>query len=167
MATCSTGGAPHVPLISHCRIWPREAASAKLLYLTQKQTLLLKALNALTRWKGFPYGCESLLSDTNQKGKSLILGHMLDLSSPNPTTCALNNLKVQRGVANALALLQEQQVQVTKSDLAQQSLAQCSLLTQYGKCPVSLKAWQETIILIIYPGQQFPPGDPKASFMFS
>lgn len=140
MASCSTGGAPHVPLISHCRIWPREAASAKLLYLTQKQTLLLKALNALTRWKGFPYGCESLLSDTNQKEKSLILGHMLDLSSPNPTTCALNNLKVQRGVTNALALLQEQQVQVTKSDLAQQSLAQCSLLTQYGKCPVSLKA---------------------------
>lgn len=90
---------------------------------------------------------------------------MLDLSSPNLRTCALNNLKVQVGVTNALALLQEQQVQVTKSDLAQQSLAQCSLLTQYGKCPVSLKAWQETIIVRIYPGQQFPPEDLKASFM--
>lgn len=65
---------------------------------------------------------------------------MLDLSSPNPTTCAVNNLKVQIGVTHALALLQEQQVWVTESDLAQQSLAQCSLLAQCGKCPVSLKA---------------------------
>lgn len=62
---------------------------------------------------------------------------------------------------------QEQQVKVAKSDLAQQSLAQRSLLTQYGKCPVSLKAWRETIIMIIYPGQQFPPEDLKASFVFS
>lgn len=92
---------------------------------------------------------------------------MLDLSFPNPITCAVNNLKVQIGVTHALALLQEQQVQVTKSDPAQQSLAQCSLLTQYGTCPVSLKTWWETIIIIIYPGQQIPPEDLKVSFMFS
>lgn len=92
----------------------------------------------MTRWKVFPHGCESLLFDTNQKEKSLILGHMLDLSSPNPTTCAVNNLKVQIDVTHVLALLQEQQV--TESDLAQQSLAQRSLLAQCGKCPVSLKA---------------------------
>lgn len=73
---------------------------------------------------------------------------MLDLSFPNPTTCAVNNLKVQIGVTHALALLQEQQVQVTKSDLAQQSLAQHSLLTQYGKCLISLKARWEIIIMI-------------------
>lgn len=92
---------------------------------------------------------------------------MLDLIFPNPTTCAVNNLKVQIAVTHALALLQEQQVQVTKSDLGQQSLAQCTLLTQYGKWPVSLKAWWETIIMIIYPGQKFPPEDLKASYTFS
>lgn len=92
---------------------------------------------------------------------------MLDLSFPNLITCAVNNLKVQIGVTHALALLQEQQVRVIKSDLAQQSLAHRSLPTQNGKCPVSLKARQETSIMIIYPGQQFPPEGCKASFVFS
>lgn len=39
---------------------------------------------------------------------------MLDLSFSNPTARSLNNLKVQIAMTNALALLQEQQVQVTK-----------------------------------------------------
>lgn len=50
---------------------------------------------------------------------------MLDLSFPNPTACSLNNLKVQIAMTNMLALLQEQQVQVKKSDLAQHPLGQC------------------------------------------
>lgn len=39
---------------------------------------------------------------------------MLDLSFSNPTACSLNNLKVQIAMTSVLALLQEQQVQVTK-----------------------------------------------------